>query len=333
MAAETLSVPWAPFVAQVIESQPHLTASPQPHTFLVSVPTCCVWALPEFPHPLHHAGNRVLCLAPSSAQITAQKMSLMSAPGESRVLPQLSFGPAEAPGCFLEVPSPQPTAALGSARHKQIFLPLLLPSPRNTTGSGTPRSHPPSCSNLTFAIVCWMFFLPPPPAIRSPKPLAAERGGGTGEGLCPCTPAAGEVPMLGRNFLPLPVPHHVPKAGQGVCRQRVRAAFASCPGTWEREVPAHVSCQGGCWHRELAAGKGGGNVCRLLILPDSASCLCLLLPLPLCLPQPPMTPVHLLQPPTASLPVPAASPAPPHAAAPTGGGSVPREGLGASGHL
>lgn len=168
--------PLCPCAAQVILSQPHLRISPQAATVLVPVPACCVQALPELPHPLHHAGNRVLCLAPSSAQVTGQEMSLTSALGDSRVLPQLLFGPAEAPGWFLEVLSPQLMAGLGSARHEQIFLPLLLPSPRNTTGSGNPpRSRPPSCSDLTFAIVCWMFFLPPPPAIRSPKPLAATR--------------------------------------------------------------------------------------------------------------------------------------------------------------
>lgn len=41
-----------------------------------------------------------------------------------------------------------------------------------------------------------------------------------------CTLAPGEVPMLGWNFLPLPVPHHVPKAGLGMCGQCKRAALA-----------------------------------------------------------------------------------------------------------
>lgn len=178
------SPPLGPYAAQVIE--PRLTITPQPATVLVPVPACCVWVLSELPHPLHRAGNRVLCLAPSSAQVTAHKMSLTSALDECRVLPQLPFGPAEAPGWFLEVPSPQPLVGLGSARHEQIFLPLLLLSPRNITGSGTPpRSHPRSCSDLTFAIVCWLVFLPPPLAIRSPKPLAAEQGGGTAEEPCP----------------------------------------------------------------------------------------------------------------------------------------------------
>lgn len=60
--------------------------------------------------------------------------------------------------------------------------------------------------------------------------------------------------MLGWNFLPLSVPHHVPKAGLGVCGQHLPAALAPR----EREVPVHVSYQGGCWHRGLAAGKGEG---------------------------------------------------------------------------
>lgn len=77
-------------------------------------------------------------------------MSLTSVLGECRVLPQLSFGAAEAPGQFLEDPSPQPMAGLGSARHEQIFLPLLLLSPRNTTGSGTPPLTPSFLLRLDF---------------------------------------------------------------------------------------------------------------------------------------------------------------------------------------
>lgn len=79
------SPPLGPYAAQVIE--PRLTITPQPATVLVLVPACCVWVLPELPHPLHRAGNRVLCLAPSSAQVTAHKMSLTSALDECRVLP------------------------------------------------------------------------------------------------------------------------------------------------------------------------------------------------------------------------------------------------------
>lgn len=265
---------------QVIESQPHLTILPQPATVLVPVPACCVWALPELPHPLHHAGNRVLCLASSSAQVTVQKVSLMSAPGECRVLPQLSFGPAEAPGCFLEVSSPQPMAGLGSVRHEQIFLPLLLPSPRNTTGSGTPppRSHPPSCSDLTFAIVCWMFFLPPPPAIRSPKPLAAERGGGTGEGLCPWAflhTSSWRGPHVGMEFF---APASSPSRSRGRAG-RVRAVCAGsiCQLPWH---PGRGRCQlaslpGRLLAQRVGSGQGWGGCAQAA----DPACLCFL-PLP-----------------------------------------------------
>lgn len=66
--------------------------------------------------------------------------------------------------------------------------------------------------------------------------------------------------MLRWNFLSLPGPHHVLKAGLGVRGQCVRAALPADLAAREREVPAHVS-QGGCWHRGLAAGKAGGGIC------------------------------------------------------------------------
>lgn len=66
--------------------------------------------------PSHRAGDLLLCLASSSAQVTAQKTLLTPVPGECSVLSQLTFRLAAGPCQFLEDPSPQPRCRFGFSK-------------------------------------------------------------------------------------------------------------------------------------------------------------------------------------------------------------------------
>lgn len=123
-----------------------------------------------------------------------------------------------------------------------------------------------------------MFFLPPPPAIRSPKPLAAERGGGTGEGLCPWAflhTSSWRGPHVGMEFF---APASSPSRSRGRAG-RVRAVCAGsiCQLPWH---PGRGRCQlaslpGRLLAQRVGSGQGSGGCVQAA----DPACLCFL-PLP-----------------------------------------------------
>ena len=335
MAAETLFVHGATFVprwrARPVQSQLGLVIPSQ------SAAVLC----------LLHPGPWLLCLGAASA-------SLSPSP---RWRPLVAFGLALSPG---DGPENAADASTGRAQslvpaHVRIGRgPLLVPRGPEPPAPlpvwvqqgvikyschccqclqgippdlATPPPRPPSCSDLTFAIVCWMIFLPPPPAISSQKTLAAERGGSVvarPRGCVPREPCAVAPQYVPDEiFFPLPVPRHVPEA------RRAQAACAGsvCRLTWHLGRRRHrlTSAAGevvGTENWQRARGELAG--CRSCLppaacLPASASLLSAACsPLPataslasasLCPPQPLQPPpAHLLQPPTASLPAPRCQP-------------------------
>lgn len=81
--------------------------------------------------------------------------------------------------------------------------------------------------------------------------------------------------MLGWNFLPLPVPHHVPKAGLGVLQAVYEGSICQLPwhlGRGRHQLTSAAREAAGTEDWQRARGEG---CVQAADLPASASCLCL----------------------------------------------------------